>query len=430
MVSVIPEVPAKTVYAATCEPLPEQPALRGAANADVCVIGGGFTGLAAALRLAEAGRDVVLLEAGRVGDGASGRNGGHASTGMRLRQEELEHLYGPETAHRLWRVALDAMAHVQGLIASGIDCDYTPGVYRLEHRPKAVQALFRHADHMRRHYGFEALTPRGPAEIKQRVASDVYCGGLHDAASGHVQPLKLALGLARRALDAGVRIFEATPALAVADGVPAAIATPGGKVSAGQVIHAGNGMMSGLVPALDRHVMPIRNYILATEPLPPALAASLIAGGAAASDSRFVVYYFRVDRDRRLVFGGGETYSYRDPRNLADFVRRHMLRVFPQLGQVAIAHAWGGTLGITMSRMPHVRRIGENGFAAAGFSGRGVVLAPYLGHVLAEAALGRSAVFDLFAGLPATAFPGGPALRAPLLAAGMAYYRLRDSLGL
>ncbi|PWR25344.1 NAD(P)/FAD-dependent oxidoreductase [Zavarzinia aquatilis] len=430
MVSVSPAPPPGTVYAATCPPLPEQPVLREAVTADVCVIGGGFTGLAAALRLAQAGRDVVLLEAGRVGDGASGRNGGHASTGLRLKQEELERLYGLEVAHRLWDVALDAMTHFQGLIASGLDCDYTPGVYRLEHRPRAVEALSRHAEHMRRHYGFEALTPLGPADIRQRVASDAYCGGLHDAASGHVQPLKLALGLARRALEAGVRVFEATPALAVRDGVPAGIVTPGGKVTARQVIHAGNGMTSGLVSAIDRHVMPIRNYILATEPLPPPLAASLIAGGAAASDSRFVVYYFRVDRNRRLVFGGGETYSYRDPRNLADFVRRHMLRVFPQLGGVAVAHAWGGTLGITMSRMPYVRRIGEAGLAAGGFSGRGVVLAPYMGQVLAEAALGRSAVFDLFAGLPAQAFPGGPALRAPLLAAGMAYYRLRDRLGL
>lgn len=430
MVSVMPKVPAGTVYAATCAPLPAQPALRGSATADVCVIGGGFTGLAAALRLAEAGRDVVLLEAGRIGDGASGRNGGHASTGMRLKQEELERLHGPEIARRLWQVALDAMAHFQGLIASGIDCDFTPGVYRLEHRPKAVEALFRHAEHMRRHYGFEALTPLGPADIRQRVASDAYRGGLHDAASGHVQPLKLALGLARRALDAGVRFFEATPALALRDGAPAEILTPSGKVVARRVILAGNGMMSGVAPALDRHVMPIRNYILATEPLPPALAAGLIADGAAASDSRFVVYYFRVDRERRLVFGGGETYSYRDPRNLADFVRGHMLRVFPQLGSVPVAHAWGGTLGITMSRMPHVRRIGEAGLAAAGFSGRGVVLAPYMGHALAEAVLGRTAVFDLFAALPAAPFPGGPGLRASLLAAGMAYYRLRDGLGL
>lgn len=417
-----------TVYAATCPPLPLQPALQGRVTADACVIGGGFTGLAAALHLAEAGRDVVLLEAGRLGDGASGRNGGHASTGMRLKQEELEHLYGVETAHCLWRVALDAMAHFQGLLASGIDCDFVPGVYRLEHRPKAVDDLFRHAEKMRRDYGFEALTPLDRNEVRRRVASDAYRGGLFDSASGHVQPFKLAMGLARRALAAGVRIFEETRAEAVAGGPQ--IVTPGGRVVARQVIHAGNGMMTGLDAGIDRHVMPIRNYLLATQPLPAALADSLVQGRAAVSDSRFVVYYFRVDKDNRLIFGGGETYSYSDPANLPAFVRSHMLRVYPQLANTPISHAWGGTLGITMSRMPYVRRIGDSGFVAAGFSGRGVVMAPFMGHVLAQAALGRPALFDLFAGLPATPFPGGATLRPLLLAGGMAWYKLRDQIGI
>ncbi|MCB8883706.1 FAD-binding oxidoreductase [Acidisoma cellulosilytica] len=430
MVSVTALAHPDTLYAATCALLPPQPALQGRAESDVCVIGAGFTGLAAAMHLARAGRSVIVLEQGRIASGASGRNGGHASFGMRLKQDKLEAWLGVKDAQGLWRMSLDAMAHLKGLMADGLDCDFVPGVLRLEHRPQDVAAAHRYAERMRRDYGFDALEPLTASEVRQRVATTAYHGGIYDRASGHLHPLKLAMGLARRALDAGAVIHEQTRVQGVAAaGERLIVRTDRGQILARDVIYAGNGMMSGLDRDIDRHIMPIRNYILATEPLPPEVAAGLIAEGAAVSDSRFVVYYFRVSADRRLIFGGGETYSYRTPADLKGFVRRHMLGVYPQLADLRIDYAWGGTLGITRSRMPYLRQPAPGRWLAGGYSGKGVVLAPYIGKVLADAIGGDRRAFDLLARLPSRRFPGGATLRAPLLAAGMAYYKFRDGLG-
>ncbi|TBN51878.1 FAD-binding oxidoreductase [Hansschlegelia quercus] len=400
-------------------------------KADVCVIGAGFTGLSAAMHLARAGRSVVVLERGRIADGASGRNGGQASVGMRLKQDALEKMVGAEDARRLWDVALDAWHHLHGLIAEGLDCEFAPGVFRLEHRLDAVPAAHRHAAMLRARYGFDALEPLGPDDVRRLIATDAYQGGVYDRVSGHLHPLKLAFGLARLARDAGAQLFENSAATSVDEtGGVSMVRTPAASVEAKRVIYAGNGMMTGLDGGIDGHVMPIRNYVLATEQLAPEVAEGLIARGAAVSDTRFVVYYFRVSRDRRLIFGGGETYSYRDPRDVKTFVRSHMLRVFPQVAKARIDYAWGGTLGITRSRMPFVRRVGDRGLAAAGFSGRGVVLAPYFGKVLADAVRDRMETFDLLARLPMSRFPGGVPLRAPMLLAGMSAYKIRDRLGI
>lgn len=420
----------RTVYEADALARPALPTLRGDVSCDVCVVGGGFTGLSAAWHLASGGRSVVLLERGRVGDGASGRNGGHASLGQRLRMESLERMVGEHDARALWAAAVAAMEHLKALIADGLDCGFRPGVLRLEHRPEAVVAAHRYAEMMARRYGHHMLEPVDATRVQELVATQAYAGGVLDRASGHLDPLRLALGLAERALAAGAALYEASAVLAVDDEVNGIVAhTREGLVRAKHVVYAGNGLMTGLDGAVDAHVMPIRNYILATEPLGAARAASLIADRVAVSDSRFIVYYFRVDGSDRLIFGGGETYSYRDPPDIAGFVRRHMLRIFPQLAEVGIEQAWGGTLGITRSRMPYVRRVGRRGVAAVGYSGRGVVLAPYLGKAMADELLGRPSDFELFARLPMTAFPGGPSLRAPLLTAGMLFYKLRDMVG-
>lgn len=430
MVSLTTPAGAETAYQATCEALPAQPALSETLTADVCVIGAGFTGLSAAMHLARAGRSVVVLESGRIADGASGRNGGQASVGMRLKQDALEKLVGADDARRLWDIALAAWRHLHDLIADGLDCEFTPGVFRLEHRPEAVPAAHRYSAMMRARYGFDALEPLDKDDVRRLVATDAYHGGVYDRVSGHLHPLKLALGLARRAQAAGAQLFEHSTVTSVEEtGGCSVVRTAVASVLAKRVIYAGNGMMTGLDGGIDDHVMPIRNYILATEPLAPEVAEGLIARGAAVSDTRFVVYYFRVSQDRRLIFGGGETYSYRDPPDVKAFVRRHMLRVFPQLADVGVDYAWGGALGITRSRMPFVRRVGAHGLAAAGYSGRGVVLAPFLGKVLSDAVQDRVEVFDIFARLPSARFPGGAALRAPMLVAGMTAYKLRDRFG-
>jgi gamma-glutamylputrescine oxidase len=413
-------------YAATAATLPPFPALAGEAAADVCVIGGGYTGLSAALHLAEAGLSVVLVEAQRVGWGASGRNGGQVGSGQRREQDWLEARFGRERARALWGMAEEAKALVRGLVARhGIACDLRPGVIHAACRPGEVSGFHAEAAKLARNYGYEALEPLDRAGIRAALGTEAYHGGVLDRGAEHLHPLNFALGLARAAAAAGVRIFERSRAVALAPGV---VRTGGGTVRAGFVVVAGNGYLGGLVPAVAARVMPINNFIVATAPLGEAAARALIRDDVAVADSRFVVNYFRLSADRRLLFGGGESYGYRFPDDIAGLVRRRMLAVFPQLKGTPIEYAWGGTLAITVDRMPALQRLAPNVFAAGGYSGHGVAIATLAGKLMAEAVQGTAGRFDVFAGLPQAGFPGGAALRWPLLVLAMSWYALRDRL--
>ena len=244
--------------------------------------------------------------------------------------------------------------------------------------------------------------------------------------AGHLHPLNYALGLGNAAAKAGVRIFERTPVLDVEKGKIVRVRTESGSVRAGTVLLACNGYIGGLDKTVSAHVMPINNFIIATEPLSPDLAQSLIGNGAAVADSRNVVNYYRLSEDNRLLFGGGETYSYRFPEDIKAFVRKPMLRVYPQLADVVIDYGWGGTLGITMTRMPHLIKLSPNLLSAAGYSGHGVAAATLCGKLMAETITGKPDRFDLMASLPNPRFPGGSAIRTPLLVLAMLYYALRD----
>jgi gamma-glutamylputrescine oxidase len=418
-----------SLYAATADRTLAFPPLDGPAKANVAIIGGGYTGLSAALHLAEAGVDVVVIEAERVGWGASGRNGGQLHSGQRRDQDWLEAKLGREDAHHLWRLAEEAKALVKELIAKhGIDCDWRAGLIETAHRRRLVAGEIAYVEKLKRDYGYDAVEWLDRDALAATIGTDVYFGGRRDAEAGHLDPLKFAQGLARAAAQAGARIFEGTRAIRLTAGTTHRLETAHGAITADIVILAGNGYLDGVDEEVEARVMPIDNYILATAPIGAGRPGGLIPGGEAVSDSRFVVYYFRPSADGRLVFGGGETYSRRAPADVAGFVRGHLAKIYPQLKDVPVDYAWGGTLAITLPRLPFIRRVRPGVYAATGYSGQGVALAPFAGKVLAEAIAGDPARLDRFAALSMPRFPGGKLLRHPALVAGMLWYALRDRL--
>lgn len=419
-------------YYATARGLTDHPRLEGRVRADVCVVGGGYTGLSAALELAERGYDVVLLEGHRVGAGASGRNGGVLGMGQRKDQDELERWLGDEAARRLWDVALEANALVRERIARhGIDCDLKDGLLHAAHRPRHVAPYWRYVDHLAERYEYRKCRKVDAEEAAAMLGMRTYHGGYVDEGAAHLHPLNLALGLARACVERGVRIFERSavqdyrePASA---GGPVTVETGPGTVEADYLVLGCNGYLGRLARRIDAYQMPINNFVLATAPLGEARARRINRDDVAVVDSRFVVNYFHMTPDHRLVFGGGENYSPRFPRDLKRFVRRFMLQVYPDLDDVAVDYAWGGTLAITLKRMPHFGRRG-NVFWAQGYSGHGVAMANMGGRLIAEAVAGTAERFDLFARLPHVRFPGGRYLRWPALVAGMLYYAMLDRI--
>ncbi len=421
---------APSYYAATVKERVETEPFSGPARANVCVIGGGYTGLSTALHLARRGVEVILLEQSRLGWGASGRNGGQAHVGVRREQDWLEQRVGPADARRLWEFGLNARAHLDWLIESfAIDCDLRLGYVHANHRDRYTQATRKYVEHLRSKYGYEHIRFVERDELASMVASKDYFSGSLDSRGGHVHALNLALGIARAATTHGAKLHEGVEVTGV---TPCSggwqVSTTRGEVAAERVVLACNGYLRGLAPAVERHVMPINNYIAVTEPLGAEGARRLISNDAAVSDSRFVVNYFRTTPDHRLLFGGGENYGYKFPRDIAAFVRPQLLKVFPQLANVRVDYAWGGTLAITPTRMPWVREIEPGFLNASGFSGLGVVIAPYTGKVVADALCGDREAFELLGRVPVPTFPGGPWLRSPTLVAAMLFYALRDRL--
>ncbi|WP_299615420.1 FAD-binding oxidoreductase [uncultured Tateyamaria sp.] len=415
-------------YAASADIPPPRAELNGDVQADVCVVGAGYTGLSAALHLAQAGRRVVVLEAHRAGFGASGRNGGQLGTGQRVEQPYLEEMLGRDDARRLWDLGLEATDLVRDLISTHkIDCFYRPGVAWTAESDKDVADLHTYAEHMARHYdhrvdvynrdAFHAICP-----------SPAYRGGVIDHLSGHLHPLRFALGLATAAEAAGVTLHENSAVTEVTEGPRIKLQTSEGTVTAPHVILACNGYLGDLNAPVAKRVMPINNFIAATAPLDD--PARVLTRDIAVSDSRFVVNYFRLSHDNRLLFGGGESYGYRFPTDIAAKVRTPMTQIFPHLRDVPIDYAWGGTLAITMKRLPYVARLAPNMLSASGYSGHGVGTATHAGKLMAEAVMGQSNGFDAMAAIPSHPFPGGPRLRSPLLMLAMTWYTLRDRLGL
>ena len=415
-------------YAESAEAPGPYPEAAGDLTCDVCIVGAGFTGLSAALHLAQRGYDVILLDAHRVGWGASGRNGGQVGTGQRLDQEELEKMVGPDRARALWDLAQESVALTKSLAAEHApDAAFAPGIIHACHRARYVPHARAYAEKMARDYGYDLIRPLDRDEMRQMVGSTAYHGGDIDMGGGHLHPLRYAFGLARAAHARGVRIFERSKVTGVSEGSPATVTTEQAKITAGHVVFACNGYLGDLNRRVATRVMPINNFIIATEPMTPDQQESLIKGNHAVADTKFVINYFRFSEDHRLLFGGAESYGYRFP-DIAKLVRKPMLEIYPQLRDIKITHAWGGTLGITMNRMPHFERLAGNILSASGYSGHGVAMATLGGKLAAEAIAGQAERFDLMASVPTRAFPGGMAFRWPLLVLAMVWFSLRDRL--
>ena len=416
-------------YAATTPQMEPFAALAGKHRADVCIIGAGYTGLSAALHLAQSGRKVILLEAQRVGFGASGRNGGQLGSGQRPDQEALERMAGDDLARTLWAYGEDAKNLVKGLIKEhDIDCHLKPGVAWTASSDRDAADLRTYAELLVGKYGYDQVAPLDADACFELCPSPDYKGGLIDWGAAHLHPLAYVLGLARAAKKAGVEIYEKSRVEDLIYGSPAKVRTANGVVEADHVILACNGYLSGLASSVTARVMPINNFIVATEPL-GARTAEVLTKDVAVADSRFVVNYFRLSHDGRLLFGGGESYGYRFPQDIAAVVRKPMNIVFPHLKDVRVDYAWGGTLGITMKRFPYLARVAPNVLSASGYSGHGVGTATHAGQVMAKAIEGETDGFDTMSRIPTPPFPGGGLLRTPLLMLAMTWYALRDRIG-
>lgn len=416
-------------YAASAEPLPAQPALRGDIEADVCILGAGYVGLSAALDLAEAGYRVVVLEAERIGWGASGRNGGQVIFGWGCGEATLESLLGRDDARRLFDWSLEAvdLIHVRRA-KHAIDCDWRDGHIHVAIKPRHVAELQAWQEALARDYAYP-LPWWDRERLRAVLDSPRYLGGLYDARSGHLHPLKYALGLGRAALAAGVQVFETSAVRRIEHGPRPVLHTDHGRVRCDFAVLAGNALVKGVAPELDRRIMPVGTYIAATRPLGEDRARALIGNDMAVADINWALDYFRRSADHRLLFGGRASYSNLQPPNLAWVMAGRMSRVFPQLADEDFEYVWGGTIDISLNRAPHWGRIGrDNVYFAQGFSGHGVAAAGLAGRVIAEAVRGQSARLDVFARIPHRDFPGGRALRTPLLVAAMAWYKLRDAL--
>jgi len=416
-------------YAATANSIKDFPQLQGEEQADVCIVGAGYTGLSAALHLAEKGYSVCVLEAERVGWGASGRNGGHVGTGQRQGQEELEDMVGFERAKVLWDYSLEAVNTVEELIQKhDIACDLKRGNLHVAAKPKHEEWMREEAEMLQSRYGYDKIRYVDEAETRRLVGSERYYAGTMDEGALHLHPLNFALGLAAAADKAGVKIYENSRVESYDDRDPVTVKTTQGQVKAKFLVLACNGYLGKLEKRMAGKIMPINNFVLATEPLGEELARELIQNDACVSDTLFVINYWKLSGDNRLLFGGGENYTSRFPDDIASFVRKYMLQVYPQLEGTRIDYGWGGTLAITLNRMPHFGRLAPNQFFAQGYSGHGVPIAIMGGKLLAEAISGTAERFDVMANVPTPTFPGCTMLRWPGLVAGMLFYSLMDKL--
>ena len=426
----------QSYYESSVQRPPAQPSLLGAQQADVVVVGAGFAGLSAAIELAQKGFKVVVLEAAHVGSGASGRNGGQAIVGYACGQgpfEQLDKRLGIGLAKQAWQYTLeglDIIAHRMDTFS--IDCDWTPGYLYVADSPRKARQLQKDLDHQAQHYGFRCDVARG-SDVARLIDSPRYGLAAYENRSGHLHPLKYAMGLARAAQSLGVTLYEQTPATHLhkhAQGMR--VSTAQGHVDGQYIVLAGNCMLPEygpqLAPKLTPRIMPVGTYIIATEPLNPVLCQQLIPSRAAVCDNNVVLDYFRFSADHRMLFGGRVSYTTMTPRNLAETMRQRMVQVFPQLAAAQVSHVWGGFVDISMSRAPDFGRLNPRVYYLQGFSGHGVALTGLAGRLVAEAIAQQSSRLDVFAHLSHAHFPGGSWLRTPALALGMAWHRLLDRL--
>jgi gamma-glutamylputrescine oxidase len=414
-------------YQATANSSPGYPLLEGDVSADVCIIGAGYTGLSAAIELAEAGYKVVVVEAETVGHGASGRNGGQICTGFSSGQEKIAAQLGKEDARRCFALAEEAKVLLKERITRySIDCSLRWGYLHVLPKPNRVDSLKEWKAEWDE-LGYADTEIISKAELEEKLGTRAYHGALREGGAGHFHPLNYCLGLARAAASAGAAIHEGSRAVEVDTGEKPFVRTARGRVNAKFVIIACNAYLGRLVPKLYGRVMPVTSYIIATEPLGEDRARSFIRDGEAVADTNFIVDYFRITPDTRMLFGGRASYTTLEPSDLGAYMKPRMTKIFPQLAGARIDFAWGGFIAITYNRIPDCGRLSPTAYYAHGYSGQGVALAGLYGKLMAEAIRGTAERFDLLSRVRHLPFPGGP-VRVPMLASAMLFYRLRDAL--
>jgi len=407
------------------------PALDMDIFADVCVVGGGLSGLCSALELAEKGYSVALLEAQLVGWGASGRNGGQALVGFSS-DEAIESQLPPEEGKRLWNMTVEALQLMRERIDKhNIDCDFTQGYLGVACSDKKARELEAWANGLQQRYNY-SVQSIGKQELGEWIASDRYHGATYDANSGHAHPLKYTLGIAAAARAAGVKIFENSAVIKIDRGAAPVVKTATGSVRCKFVVLGGNVYLNeygdAVAPELDKRIMSVGTYIIATEPMDKARCDALIKNRAAVCDTNFVLDYYRPTGDNRMLFGGRVSYSTATPINLVGSMRKRMVSVFPQLSDLAVPYAWGGFVDISMNRAPDFGRLGTNIYYLQGFSGHGLILTGLAGRVVAEAIAGQSERFDAFGKIKHHNFPNGQIMRTAAQMLGMWYYQLKEML--
>jgi len=408
----------------------DRPALNGELDVDVCIIGAGFTGISSALHLAEAGFKVAVLEAARIGYGASGRNGGQLVNSYSRDIDSIENNYGPTLGKTLGDMAFEGSEIIRERIKKyNIDCDYKPGGIFAALTSKQLHELEGQQKLWER-YGHTNLQMLDKDEMSQHIASDLYLGGLLDRSGGHMHPLNLLLGEVKAFESLGGQVFEDSKAIKIDRTQRPVVHTENGRVTADYLLVAGNAYLGGLVPELAAKSMPCGTQIITTEALDESVAKSLIPGEQCVEDCNYKLDYYRMTADNRLLYGGGVTYGGGDPASIERFVRGHLEKTFPQLSGVKFDYAWGGDFLLTMSRLPQFGKLNDSIFYAQGYSGHGVTTTHLAGKIIAEAMKGQSEGFDAFASLKHFPFPGGAMMRVPYTMVGAIYYGLRDKLGI
>ena len=427
-------------YAASANEQPQYSTLEGDIEADVCVVGGGFAGLSAAIELADRGYKVVVLEAHHIGFGASGRNGGQLIAGLACEQDVIEKALGFDAAKQVWNMTLEALDLVRERVKRfDIKCDLVDGFLGVSVGAKKGKSLRKWFDNMATKYGYDSDAKWiEPAYLKDWISSPRYFNGYYDKRSGHVHPLNYCLGLAKGAASLGVQIYQNSAVTHMQQGETVKLQTETGSIKAKFVVLAGNIFLSEiapeLAPALAKRIMPVGTYIIGTEPIDAKLVAKLIPSNAAVCDTCFALDYFRFSgsnnaSSQRMIFGGRVSYSAMTPRNLTQSMQARMTAAFPQLKDTKVEYTWGGYVDISMNRAPDFGRVAPNVYYLQGFSGHGVALTGLAGKLVAEAISGQAERLDLISSIKHHDFPGGRLLRTPALVLGMAWYQLREKFG-
>ncbi len=416
-------------YAASANDKRVRPSLEGEETADICIIGAGFTGLSAALELAEQGFSVIVLEGERIGFGASGRNGGQIVNGYSRDLETIAGRYGREKAVQLGEMSLEGGEIIRQRVRKyGIDCDLVDGGFFAAFTSKQIKEMETNKSNWEKH-GHSGLEMVSKAEVGKYVKSDRYAGGMIDRFGGHIHPLNYVLGEASAIESLNGRIFENSRVVSVEKGAQVTVRTDRGSVKAKYLLVCGNAYLGGLLPEIGERMMPVSSQVMATEPLDQGLIEGLLPANYCVEDANYILDYYRRTSDNRLLYGGGIGYGGSDPADLTGVIRPNMLKTFPQLKNTRIDFAWSGNFALTLTRVPHIGRLSENIYFSHGDSGHGVTTTQLLGKILGEAVAGHAGRFDVWSSLPNYPFPGGKTFRVPLTVLGAWWYGLRDRLG-